>query len=192
MIQQEKKELREKLRQVVKLQQASAADLEQLLHQVKILPAWPQAQAVLLYAPLVHEPDLLTLLETSSSHPTRRFFFSRMQQNELQLYEWFPKAPWITGPHGIQEPDPQHWRAASLAEVDLALIPGLAFDASGGRLGWGRGYFDRLLGTPECSALKVGIAWPWQIIPQIPREAHDVTMDFIVTPESCFAPDEVA
>ena len=186
MIQQEKKYLREKLCRVVKLQQGSATELEQLLHQVQILPTWPQAQAVLLYSPLVHEPNLLGLLEPSSSDSTKRFFFPRMQQDELQLYEWLPKAQWITGAHGIQEPDPKNWRTASLAEVDLALIPGLAFDQQGGRLGWGRGYFDRLLGKSECSALKVGIAWPWQIVPQIPREAHDVTMDFVVTPEKSF------
>ena len=186
MIQQEKKYLREKLRQIVKQQQISTTDLEQLLNQVRSLPAWSQSHAILLYAPLAHEPDLLTLLEISSSNLPKHFFFPRMQQNELQLYEWFPKAPWITGPHGIQEPDPKHWRTASLLEVDLALIPGLAFDEQGSRLGWGRGYFDRLLGKSECSALKVGIAWPWQIVPQIPREAHDVTMDFVVTPEKYF------
>lgn len=186
MIQQEKKQLREKLRRVVRQQNASATDLEQLLNQVRALPAWRKAHAVLLYSPLIHEPDLLTLLEASSSHLTKRFFFPRMQQDELQLYEWFPKAPWITGPHGIQEPDPNEWRAASLAEVDLALIPGLAFDEQGGRLGWGRGYFDRLLGKSECSTIKVGVAWPWQIVPQIPREAHDITMDFVVTPEKVF------
>jgi 5-formyltetrahydrofolate cyclo-ligase len=185
MIQEEKKHLREKLRRVVKQQQASATDLEQLLYQIQTLPAWHKAHAVLLYAPLVHEPDLLALLETPSFW-TRRFFFPRMQQNELQLYEWFPKARWIAGPHGIQEPDPKHWRTVSLPELNLALIPGLAFDEQGGRLGWGRGYFDRLLGKSECSALKVGIAWPWQIVPQIPREAHDVTMDFVVTPEKSF------
>ena len=186
MIQQEKKELREKLRLIVKQQQDSITDLEQLLKHVQTLPAWShQAQAILLYAPMVHEPDLLALLKMFSLS-TRRFFFPRMQQNELQLYQWFPKAPWITGPHGIQEPDPKKWRRASLGEVDLALIPGLAFDKQGGRLGWGRGYFDRLLGNPECHALKVGVAWPWQIIPEIPRETHDIKMNFVVTPEKVF------
>lgn len=183
MIQQEKKKLREKLRQIVKQQRTSVTDLEQLLDQVRALLVWSQAHTVLLYAPLAHEPNLLALLEINSS---RRFFFPHMQRDELQLYEWFPKAPWITGPHGIQEPDPKRWKAASPAEIDLALIPGLAFDVQGGRLGWGRGYFDRLLGKSECHALKVGIAWPWQIVPLIPREAHDVTMDFVVTSEGCF------
>lgn len=183
MIQQEKKALREKLRRLVKQQQASATDLAQLLHQVQSVPAWSQALGILLYAPLAHEPNLLSLLKPSSS---RRFFFPRMQDNELELYEWFPSAPWIQGSHNVQEPDPTTWRQASLAEVDLALIPGLAFDEQGGRLGWGRGYFDRLLAKSECRALKVGVAWPWQIVSKIPREAHDVTMDFMVTPEKVF------
>jgi 5-formyltetrahydrofolate cyclo-ligase len=185
MIQQEKKYLREQMKHYLQKQTMSMIESEQLLSQVRLLPAWSQAQAILLYAPLAHEPNLLALLE-ASSQPTQRFFFPRMQQDKLELYEWFPKALWITGPHGIQEPDPKEWRTASLAEVDLAFIPGLAFDEQGGRLGWGRGYFDRLLGNPECSAFKVGIAWSWQIVPSVPREAHDITMDFVVTPEKCF------
>lgn len=186
MIQQEKKVLREKLRRLVQQHQSSTIELEQLLHQVQTLPTWPQAHGILLFAPLPHEPNLLSLLDTCSTDSSKHFFFPRMHKTELELYEWFPGAPWIKGPHSIQEPDPKTWRQASLAEADLALIPGLAFDKQGGRLGWGHGYFDRLLGNSECRALKVGIAWSWQVTPKIPREPHDVIMDFVVTHEDCF------
>ena len=186
MIQQEKKELREKLRSIVKQQRASAADLEGLLNKVYALPTWTQAETVLLYAPLSHEPDLFRLLESSPPNSRKHFFFPRMQQEELELYEWFPDAPWIIGAHSILEPDPKKWRRASLSEVDLALIPGLAFDEQGGRLGWGRGYFDRLLGKSECHALKVGVAWPWQMVREIPSETHDIRMNFVVTPKKYF------
>jgi 5-formyltetrahydrofolate cyclo-ligase len=229
MIQQEKQQLRKGLREVIKKNQPSATDLESLLNHIRSIPAWSQARSLLLYAPLQHEPNLLSLLEEPS---WRRFFFPRIEQEEypfsavdnrevppsserprgseegqrpeeelageangyqqeLQLYEWFPNAPWIKGPHGILEPDPQQWQRASLAKVDLALIPGLAFDRWCHRLGWGHGYFDRLLQKPECSALKVGIAWSWQIVQKIPREAHDVSMDLVVTPENYFQRSEI-
>jgi 5-formyltetrahydrofolate cyclo-ligase len=183
MEQQEKKLLREELRQIAQRHQPSAADSRLLVHQVQRLSAWSEARAVLLYAPLPHEPNLLALLEGASSSSTQRFFFPRMQERELQLYKWFPGAPWINGPHGTQEPDPHQWPIASLAEVDLALIPGLGFDRQGGRLGWGYGYFDRLLGRSECRAIKIGVALPWQLVPKIPQESHDVTMHLVVTPE---------
>jgi len=182
MIQQEKNILRKKMNHHLQQERGSATALAQLLNRIQTLPDWSHAKTILLFAPLFHEPDLLVLLKT----PARSFFFPLMQEGTLHLYEWFSDAHWIQGAHSIQEPDPTTWQQRSLAEVDLALIPGLAFDAQGGRLGWGRGYFDRLLGNPTCRALKIGIAWSWQIVPKIPREDHDVKMDFVVTPEKIF------
>lgn len=183
MIQQQKFRLRQEMKELLQKQRPSKKNLEQLLHQIQTSTAWAQARTVLLFAPLPHEPNLLTLLEKSS----HRFFFPRMQGDDLKLHEWSPKANWITGPHNIQEPDPQTWPLASLSEIDLALVPGLAFNKEGKRLGWGRGYFDRLLGDSTCRVIKIGVAWSWQIITTIPSEEHDVTMDFVVTPEKNFS-----
>lgn len=64
----------------------------------------------------------------------------------------------------------------------LVLIPGLAFDRSGNRLGRGKGYYDRFLAQPGMeNAIKVGICWDLQIIQDVPVSAHDVTMDWVVT-----------
>jgi len=177
-IQQEKEQLRRDLRRPRSMPKKSEEE-KNLLCQLLMFPLFQEAQNILLYHPLPHEPNLLALLEKRS----HRFFFPRMHGDELELYEWFPEAPWITGPHRVQEPNPNAWRLASISEIDLALIPGIAFDPQGHRLGRGAGYFDRFLGKPECRALKVGIAWSWQILPKIPSESHDVKMDFVVTPE---------
>jgi len=93
-----------------------------------------------------------------------------------------PKSLWISGSYGIREPDPGSWDRASLSEVDLALIPGLAFDSKGGRLGRGKGFYDRLLGHPEFRGIKVGLAWDWQIVAEVPCDSDDIPMDFVVTP----------
>ncbi len=149
--------------------------------QLFALSQWQEASSVLLYAPLSGEPDFLNLLE---EFPERKFFFPRIEKNELHLYRWFSGACWVTGRYDLQEPDPQEWRRTSIEEVDLALIPGLAFDQAGGRLGRGAGFYDRLLSAPEWRGFKVGVTWPWQMVAAVQREEHDVLMDVIITSET--------
>ena len=67
---------------------------------------------------------------------------------------------------------------------DWILVPGIAFDWTGARLGRGTGYYDRYLGTSE--ALRIGLAWSEQIKEKIPVESHDCHMDFIITEKFCW------
>jgi len=80
---------------------------------------------------------------------------------------------------GLREP------LASAASVPLdqlaaVIVPGLAFDRSGGRIGWGRGYYDATLAAAP-QALPVGLAYECQIIDQVPRDPHDVLIQYVVT-----------
>jgi len=110
----------------------------------------------------------------------KRFFFPYIEKNELLLYEWSSQQSWTTGLYGLQEPDPNTWSRGSIEEIDVALIPGLAFDDRGGRLGRGGGFYDRLLGNPNWRGCKIGVAWPWQVVSNVPREPHDVMMDALL------------
>ena len=93
------------------------------------------------------------------------------------LAEGEPLAP---GRWSVPEPAAPRWVAAE--DVDLALVPGLAFDAAGGRLGHGGGYYDRLLARAEPRiACRAGIAWACQIVDRVPTGPHDVRMDWVVT-----------
>jgi 5-formyltetrahydrofolate cyclo-ligase len=65
---------------------------------------------------------------------------------------------------------------------DLFVVPGLAFDRLGNRIGYGAGYYDLFLGS-QASGFKVGVCYPFQLLPQLPREAHDVCMDAVWTGE---------
>jgi 5-formyltetrahydrofolate cyclo-ligase len=82
---------------------------------------------------------------------------------------------------GILEPRPQRTRAVGPEALDLALVPGVAFDVWGGRLGFGAGFYDRLLGQLPRGVPKVGMAFDFQIIPRLPHQPHDVLLDAIVT-----------
>lgn len=83
----------------------------------------------------------------------------------------------ISGAYGISEP--RRVKEARIENIDAVLVPGLAFDRGGGRTGFGKGYYDRLLHS-SCS-VKIGLCYDFQIIDSVPVQEHDVIMDFIVT-----------
>ena len=83
------------------------------------------------------------------------------------------------GQYGILEPGPQ-CPIFDLMRLDLALVPGIGFTLNGGRLGRGKGYYDRLLA--EVPALKCGVAFDCQIASEFPMEPHDVQLNCILTP----------
>jgi 5-formyltetrahydrofolate cyclo-ligase len=152
-------------------------DSSALMEQVQALDSWKKASSVLLYAPLPEEPDAALLINNQGE---KRFLFPKIEGDTLGIYRSGKKSRWITGPFGLQEPDPESWEACSPAEVDLVIVPGLAFDLSGRRLGRGRGYYDRLLGLPEFIGIKIGLAWSWQLLSSVPAEEHDIRMDQVL------------
>jgi 5-formyltetrahydrofolate cyclo-ligase len=87
------------------------------------------------------------------------------------------------GSHGIREPKPGCYRFVPLKEVDLLVVPVVAFDVSGHRLGYGTGYYDRLLSDEKVRPLLIGVAFDVQEVPDIPADDHDIRMDWIVTEE---------
>ena len=99
----------------------------------------------------------------------------------LAFHEVHAPSELAPGRFGI--PEPTTGRAVALEDVDLVLVPGLVFDHLGGRLGFGRGCYDRAFaGAP--SPIRVALAWGFQVLPPgetVPTEAHDVPMDAVVT-----------
>ena len=85
------------------------------------------------------------------------------------------------GRWGIREPDPAHCPAIDPLEVDLVLLPGVAFDRRGGRLGHGAGFYDRLLAGLRTDCLRVAAAFSLQVVPEVPLEPHDQRFQRLVT-----------
>lgn len=90
------------------------------------------------------------------------------------------------GTFGIHEPGQELRRDASRRrrpeELDLVLVPGVAFDVHGGRLGYGKGHYDRLLDRLPPLAPRVGVAFDEQVLERVPQEPHDVSMTHLLTP----------
>ena len=88
-----------------------------------------------------------------------------------------------SGPRGVLEPDPDLCKNVPIDRIDIAIIPGMAFDEKGGRIGSGKGYYDRLIPKLAITTRKVALTFEEQIIPQIPMESHDKHVDIIITDE---------
>jgi 5-formyltetrahydrofolate cyclo-ligase len=83
------------------------------------------------------------------------------------------------GRFGILEPKPEAVKPVAGDRIDAALVPGLAFDETGNRLGRGMGYFDRIL--QDVRGVKIALAYDFQLLSEVPTEVHDTPVDFIVT-----------
>ena len=93
------------------------------------------------------------------------------------------------GPFGILEPRPDARVPVPVDRLDLIVAPGAAFDPRGNRLGWGAGYYDRLLAGRRPDTTIAALAFECQIVSAIPSEPHDVPMDVIVTEQRVIRPD---
>ena len=87
----------------------------------------------------------------------------------------------VPGPRGVLEPDPGKCKVVPMDRIDIAILPGLAFDEKGGRIGLGTGYYDRLIPRLDITTRKVALTFEEQIIPQVPMESHDKHVDIIIT-----------
>jgi 5-formyltetrahydrofolate cyclo-ligase len=85
------------------------------------------------------------------------------------------------GPRGVPEPDAARSKIVPIDRIDITIIPGIAFDEKGGRIGTGRGYYDRLIPKLAITTRKVALTLEEQIIPQVPMESHDKHVDIIIT-----------
>ena len=92
-----------------------------------------------------------------------------------------PETELEPGAFGIREPLPSRCAPASLDEVDFVLVPGVVFDARGGRIGHGAGYYDRLLARCGPGTRLVAAAFEVQVVDEVPMEPHDRRVALVVT-----------
>lgn len=160
----------------------------QIMRHLRDWEIFQQARGVLLYAPMRNEPDLLGLLtlneeESPPNLPRKKWCFPKVQASGLSLHEVCDVRHLQSGTSILREPNPELCPVVEIGEIDLAIIPGLAFDPiTHLRLGRGGGYYDRLLARPEFRARTVGVCYPGQLVDGLPRENHDVPLHAVVTP----------
>ncbi|PAZ02579.1 MAG: 5-formyltetrahydrofolate cyclo-ligase [Opitutia bacterium AMD-G3] len=145
------------------------------------LPQWRCARIVCLYASFKHELGTHNLLQQALGEGRVLLLPRSRPDGTLSLHEVSDLSALTASHLGILEPTPgAPIRPAT--EVDLFLVPGLAFDAAGHRLGYGAGFYDRLLTQAKATAFTVGYGFDFQVHPEVPVEAHDQALHAIVTP----------
>ena len=103
------------------------------------------------------------------------------KQKSLTLYEIKDTSELVPGYMEIPEPEVSEDRKVELKDINIIVVPGTGFDIKGNRLGYGGGYYDRLLADAEKHIPTIALAFEEQIIEDISAEPHDIKMDIIVT-----------
>jgi len=147
---------------------------------------WNKAHTIIFYAPMPDEVDLTAMLnEALAAGKTVALpgYVSEAATYRAFIIKDFAK-DCVPGKFGILEPKPT-CPSLALNALDLALVPGVAFDLSGRRLGRGQGFYDRLLAL--ASGIKCGVSFDEQIVHEIPVEPHDAHMNCLLTPSRWLA-----
>ena len=142
--------------------------------------AYREARVIFCYAAMENEADPAQMIRHALAHGKRVVYPVCKADGVMDAWEPMDKAAWRVGKHGIWEPDAARAVKVLPEEPDLSIVPGLAFDECGGRLGHGAGYYDRYFAFAP-HTYRLGICFECQMVQKLPTEQHDVSMNGIVT-----------
>ncbi len=160
-----------------------------ICHRFAGLSAYEASHTVMCYVHVRDEVRTQRFLEALLGS-NKRVVIPYCAGDDLGLFLLEDMNELATGHFEILEPDQrlrslEHKRVGP-KEIDLVMVPGVAFDVSGGRLGHGRGYYDRLLTDVRPDTPLVALAFECQLFPSIPMGPHDVYMDLVVTEKETY------
>lgn len=138
------------------------------------LECFHNAKTVLVYYSMEDEVNTHSLIDGLLGD--KRIILPVVNRDHLLLREYTSFDQMEISSYGILEPKGADF--TNLKEIDVVIVPGVAFDRKLNRLGHGRGYYDRLL--PQLKALKVGVCFDFQLLNEIPFDNFDVNMDMVV------------
>ena len=175
----EKSELRKQIRTLKRgltLEEKTLRS-EPILQRVEALKAFREAQVVLLYWSMDDEVQTHAFIDRW--HGVKQVLLPCVDGDHLRLRPYTGRDCMRAGEQfGIGEPVGEEF--TELEKIDMIVVPGVAFDRALGRMGRGRGFYDRLLSTTP-HAFKVGVAFDFQLVPHVPIEPHDCLMDAVAT-----------
>lgn len=144
------------------------------------LPEYRAARTIALYSPIRNEVDVSGLL-SDALMAGKRVVFPRVRDKEIDFLAVTSVAQLVPGAFGVAEP--VDGEPVAVEDIDLFVIPGVAFDRSGHRLGYGKGYYDRVLARLKRQTT-VGVAYGLQVVDTLPTEGHDQRLSMLVTEET--------
>lgn len=177
MGQEDKKELRRAVR--ARIAAMSDAEKEErsaaICRSLKAHIAVCGARVVALFSPLADEPRLWPLVEELSEGMA--VLLPRVEGDAMNFYCYVPGSM-SGGAFGIMEP--VGGEPAAPHEIDVMVVPGVAFTEEGDRMGRGKGFYDRYMSQKDFRAMKIGVCYACQQVDCLPVEAHDIRMDCVI------------
>lgn len=148
------------------------------------MPEFKNAETILAYMAMPRECDPAFIVSCARKMKIRIAFPLCVEGNRIKLCVPQNESAFNIGAYGIIEPDENRSEILSPDDLDIIVVPGLAFDKNCNRLGRGAGYYDRLLA--ESRAFKAGFGFDMQLLPSVFTEAHDQKLDCVVTPSALY------
>lgn len=151
-----------------------------IIRQLLLIDEFRNAELLMLYASFRSEVNTWQIIKELFARG-KKALLPKVDRASgiLDIYEVFSMENLTRSAYGIMEPDPAKCRRVDVSQADLILVPGAVFDLSCNRIGYGKGYYDRLLKDRRSKA--VGLAYDEQIVGSLPTEPHDIVLDMIVT-----------
>ena len=185
VLKREKQEIRQKL--LERLLSLTKNEIERRSKNVEDklseLPFYKKAKMIMVYYPLRGEVDILRKIRRDLG--SKRFCFPVMdlEAKNLRIFEISNlEQDFGPGPRGVMQPDTQSSKEVDVKDIDMVIVPGLAFDRKKNRLGRGAGFYDRFLQNVTTPTKKVGIAFEFQILENLPTNlSWDQKVDTVVS-----------
>ncbi len=178
MIDEEKKRIRREIRTLkngVSLEEKTSRS-KMILDKAERLPEFISAKTVMLYWAMADEVQTSDFVVKWAE--SKRVILPCVNGNDLDLRVFRGEEDLIAGENfGIPEPSGQLF--TDYDEIDLILVPGVAFDIENNRMGRGKAYYDKLLSSLK--AYKLGVCFDFQLLQSVPTDEHDIKMDQIIT-----------
>ena len=171
-----KQELRQQIRRQKLLH--AGDDSATIIERLKQHPRLSHARTLLLYSALPDEVQTQPLIDELVRQGKTVLLPKVVDGSTMELRHYTGACDLSLGAYSIMEPSGE--RFTDFAAIDVAIIPGMAFDSEGHRLGRGKGYYDRFLSQLTSKTYKIGLCFPWQRVDCVPTDENDISMDAVI------------
>ncbi len=184
---------KQRIRELAHANRAAQADKEQIsraiVRRLVALCEYEAARSVAFYVDVRDEVRTrFALPQALVSKP--QIAVPYCDSNRLRLFQLHDVDELAAGRFGVLEPRidlrDEARRAVDVEDVDLIVVPGVAFDRHGGRVGHGLGYYDRMLSGVRATTVLVGLAFECQVFAEVPLDSHDISMDRVITESTTY------
>ncbi len=175
-----KRSLRNEILRIRKEYNKVEEDSKKIAERFLSIPEVKKAKSILLYFPHKNEVDTTFIIKELLKEG-KDVVLPKVVGFHLYPIKISDLTSLKSGYAGIKEPEGEKY---PLEKIDVIVVPAVAFDIHGHRLGYGKGYYDRLLS--KVNALKIGLSYDFQVLEKLPSEPHDIPVDLIVTPTKIF------